>query len=252
MRIFISVLLFCVIGAASVWALSSEDFSLYQKANEAYRQAKYQEAIRIYEDLTERNPHQSSLLYNLANTYYRTRQLGKAILFYERALMIEPRHLDARSNLDYVISLLEYRVEDKRNWYIKTGEKLLERFTEEEVIVLLALCYGLFMGVWSLALFFRGGMPWGWKRKTILGLTVISLLLFLAKNLETRIFRDAIVVSQEAEVRYGPSDSDQTAFRLGEGIKVYVLDRRPEWSRIILVNGKGGWVRNHQVMEVIQ
>jgi len=52
-------------------------------------------------------------------------------------------------------------------------------------------------------------------------------------------------------VRYGPSSGDQVAFRVGEGIKAYVVDRSEGWSRIILVDGQGGWVRGNQIAEVV-
>ena len=72
----------------------------------------------------------------------------------------------------------------------------------------------------------------------------------LAKQIDTSVMRDAIVMSKEAEVRYGPSENDQVAFRLGEGLKVYVVDHREDWSRVILVNGDGGWVQSNQIAEV--
>ena len=68
-----------------------------------------------------------------------------------------------------------------------------------------------------------------------------------AKNVQAHWLRGAIVTAREAQVRYGPSESDQLAFRLGEGLKLYVMDHREEWSRVLLVNGESGWVRNDQI-----
>jgi tetratricopeptide (TPR) repeat protein len=251
MQMCLSLVLFLApwLFAGAAW--TDADSMQFGKANEAYRKADYQSAIKLYGDLTAIHSRNATLHYNLANSFYRDGRLGESILHYERALRIEPRNADIRNNLAFVQSMLEYRVEDTRNWYVRTGEQILMRFTEREVVIFTALCYALLVGSWCVALFFRSGAPWSWRRKSALVVLLIALVLLFSKNLETRFFRDAIVLDDEVEVRYGPSDADQTAFRLGTGLKVYVVDRRPEWSRILLVNGKGGWVRNRRLAEVI-
>jgi SH3-like domain-containing protein len=37
---------------------------------------------------------------------------------------------------------------------------------------------------------------------------------------------------------------------MGEGIKVFVMDRREDWSRVLLTNGESGWVRDSDIAEV--
>ena len=80
-------------------------------------------------------------------------------------------------------------------------------------------------------------------------MVLIFLALMGAKNVQAHWLRGAIVTAKEGQVRYGPSESDQLAFRLGEGLKLYVMDRREEWSRVLLTNGESGWVRNDQIEE---
>ncbi len=248
-----------LVWTTSLWAiallpgsqsLSETDNRLYEQANQAYQEGNFDQAAELYEQLAENYPAHAAFEYNLANSYYRLGKTGRAILHYERALVDDPRHEDSRSNLNYVNSMLEYRIADERNWYIRAGERVLKWFREKELFALVLLFYFFLMSGWVFSLFFQPGEPWRWKRKTIAVLLVIAFGLFGAKQFETRIFRDAIVLVQEAEVRFGPSESDQTAFRIGEGVKVYVLDHRNEWSRIALANGKGGWMRQNQLEEV--
>ena len=92
--------------------------------------------------------------------------------------------------------------------------------------------------------------PLGGVARYLGGLLAVLCVLFVAKHVETHIIRDAIVLAKEAEVHYGPSIHDQVAFRLGEGLKVYVLDSRKDWSRILLNNGESGWVKNKEIAEV--
>jgi len=237
--------------STQAWSLSSEDAAQFEKANNLYREKQFLEASRIYEVLSSQYPKTAAFYFNLGNSQFRSRNIGKSILAYERALMLDPRNSDIQNNLAYVRGQLEYRIDDKRNWYIRAGEKALQHFTEEEIRALFLLSFALFAMSWSFVLFFsKGDKSWGWKRKTLLGMTILFFLLAIAKQIETSVIRDAVVMNKEAQVRYGPSDTDRLAFKLGEGLKVFVVDHREDWSRIILVNGEGGWVKSDQIAEV--
>lgn len=251
--VFLGALFLGALPVGSSAARAQQDSAeVFKTANTAYRSGNFEAAAEGYQSLLGEHSTDPAILYNFGNTYYRLGKLGPSILFYERALLTDPRDADIRKNLNFVQSLLEYRVEDTRNWYLKAGENLLGHFTEHEIRLLTAFCYLLFASSWGLAVFLRRNQGWGWLRKSLAGLTVLAVLLLTGKHFETRIIRDAVVMTNDAEVRYGPSSSDQLAFRIGEGLKVYVIDKRTGWSRILLTNGQGGWILSDHVEEVIQ
>jgi len=225
----------------------AEDFA---DANRHYREGRFKEAAAIYKRLADAHPEAAAYAYNLGNSLYRTGRLGEAVLAYERARLAEPRDPDIRRNLAYLKSLLEYRIEDKRNWYLKAGEGFLKFWTWKEAVFLALFFYFLFIASWAWALLFRRGLPWGGIRKTLLVLALIAASLAAVKKLQMRMAGDAVVLARQAEARYGPSETDQIAFRLGEGLSVYVVDRREGWSRVLLTNGESGWVQNNQIGEV--
>jgi len=244
-------LLLGALQAASVWAaLSSEDAALFEKANKAYYSEKYADAQKVYEDLFKRYPDYGVLAYNLGNTYYRLGKTGPAILAYEKALQRDPRNKDISKNLKQVQTGLQYRIEDKRNWYLKAAEISIQKLTEAEVSLLAALAYFLFVCAFLIPLFLGQGLRFGVVQKAFTLALAIFLMLYAAKRVEMRVIRDAIVMAKKADVRFGPSDGDRIAFRLGEGLKVYVVDRREGWSRIILTNGEDGWIKNNSISEV--
>jgi tetratricopeptide (TPR) repeat protein len=80
------------------FALSAQETTL-QKANALYAQGNFEAAIQQYEMITQIQGISPELYYNLGNAYYRNGQLGKAILNYNRALLIAPHYNDARFNL---------------------------------------------------------------------------------------------------------------------------------------------------------
>ena len=75
------------------------DEGTFAKANQAYAEARFQEAAEGYESLVQSRQWSATLFYDLGNAYYRLGSFGKAILNYERALALDPRHPEAEANL---------------------------------------------------------------------------------------------------------------------------------------------------------
>src|SRR3981081_3475524 len=80
-------------------AVTAADESAFAKANQAYAEARLQEAAESYESLVQSGHWNATLFYDLGNAYYRLGSFGKAILNYERALALDPRHPEADANL---------------------------------------------------------------------------------------------------------------------------------------------------------
>lgn len=231
-------------------SISAEDKQLFQEANQNYKDSEFKKAVEKYQQLANEYPKESAFQYNLGNALFRIKMRGQSILAYERAKVSDPRNKDIRENLRYVNEALEYRVEDKRNWYIQKGDELLMYLRIEEAYLLMSVMLCLLLLSWVYSSYFKGGQPWGWFRKSLLVLFCLCLIVVGLKQVDRNIIRDAIVIAKEADVRYGPSVEDQIAFQLGEGLKVYVIDLRENWSRVILTNKETGWMKNSQIEKV--
>lgn len=242
---FLFSVMFCAVFVPG--SLQADDSAAFEKANQLYQQGNFKEAAKAYQELISASGSSAALFYNLGNSLFRAGETGQAILFYERALRFAPRDPDIRANLAHVRGLLEYRVDDKRNWYVRAAEEWLGYFRSEEIFLVVMAVYLIFLLTAFFCLAYRRGMPWGWWRKTLLAVFLLTLGLAGAKQYDSEVMKDAIVTVEQAEVRYGPSVTDQTAFRLGEGLKAYVVDTRRDWSRIVLVNHEGGWVKNSDI-----
>ncbi len=238
------------ICARSAFAFTAAEAADFQRANKHYRAGEFKEAAKIYETLAEKNPYAGVLYFDLGNAYYRLGNLGSSILAYERALVRDPRNLDIKTNLAYVRNSLEYQVEDKRNWYLRALEQLLKFFTNREASLIAAAALFLFLLSWVFVLYFRPNLPWGPLRKVLLLIAAVTLSFFSAKYFQVQKFGDAIVMAKSAEVRYGPSQSDQVAFKLGEGLKVYVMEDREGWSRVYVASGETGWIADDKIAKV--
>ena len=72
-------------------------------ADAEYAKGNYQQAIVDYEELLQ-NGVSADLYYNLGNAYFRTENITKAILNYERAHMLSPGDEDIQFNLQFARS----------------------------------------------------------------------------------------------------------------------------------------------------
>lgn len=243
--IFLSLLFLGFQGAAG--AVAQKPVAIFQEANAAYRGGDYSKATSLYESLIDMNWKKANVFYNLGNAYFREKRLGLAILNYERAKRMTPRDRDISANLAYVRGLLEYRIEDKRNWYSKMGETIPSAFTMEQTgIVTLTISLLFWIGL-IVSLYTEVTTSWGWGKKSLLVLTLVSLSIWSLKGLHNATVHEAIVIKEQASVRYGPSYKDQAAFKLGEGIKVRVKKTEGEWSQVVLSNGETGWVAEEEI-----
>lgn len=90
---------FTILFLLMVMPLSMASADAFSEALALEKQGKHAEAAASYETMLTQHKPSSSVLFNLGNCYYASRNYGKAILAYERALLINPRANDVRKNL---------------------------------------------------------------------------------------------------------------------------------------------------------
>ena len=76
--------------------------SLVEQGDSAYLKKEYHFAVKYYEDAIAKDGVSAELYYNLGNAYYKSNNLAKAILNYERALKLKANYTDAKENLDFI------------------------------------------------------------------------------------------------------------------------------------------------------
>src|SRR3982750_4886441 len=99
MRIRFAVLLAALVISCLRHGLWAADQDQFARANQAYAEARYDEAAAGYQELVRSGNWNATVFYNLGNAQYRLGNFGQAILNYERALALDPRHPEADANL---------------------------------------------------------------------------------------------------------------------------------------------------------
>ncbi|MBR1784901.1 MAG: SH3 domain-containing protein [Bacteroidales bacterium] len=235
-----TLLLTILLAVAATAAASPAD-----EAAALYSQSRYGEALDLYLGLLGEGYGTAELYYNIGNTYYRMDSLGRAILFYRRALALKPGMDDARQNL----ALAESRTVDRitplpRPFLASWADALLAGVspaTWRLATLLLAalLCAALVV----MRLGSRRGL-----RKAALIVAAVAALLFaaaLALSLATAsrrdARRDAVVLPQSVAVKSSPSQQGTDVMILHEGTLLTVTDSLSGWYKTRLADGSTGW-----------
>ncbi len=215
-------------------------------ANQAYQKKDFTTAIQQYEAILQQGYHSEALYYNLGNSYYRTNDLGKAVLNYERALLLDPNDADTQHNLQLVQSQLQDEIEPLPTFFLTTWWNMLGGLLPAQVWSILALIF-LWMGIAGLTLWLLGRVrqykKWGFIAG--ISLLIISLLGFtLANDRINQIQHSSrgVVLQKEIVLRSAPDTQSKEVFLLHAGATVQVLDQIGDWYKVSLRDGMQGWL----------
>lgn len=235
-------------------AAKQVDNATKAEADSAYIRNDFAAAIQIYENLLQQGE-SAEVYYNLGNSYYKTDDIARAILNYERALLLSPGNADIRANLEIARSKTVDKVEPVPEIFFVTWIKSLINSQSSDAWARTAIVFFLLLLVsFSVFLFTR---QLKWKKVGFAG-SILFLIVVIVANVFASTQKsyltdrkDAIILSPSVTVRSTPSESGTSLFVLHEGRKVEIKDgSMREWKEIRLEDGKVGWVPA-TVVEVI-
>mgnify|MGYP002709029981 CR=1 FL=1 len=142
-------LLFVVIGILPIYSQTT-----LTQANEAYGQEDYITAIELYEQTLREQGVSSDLYYNLGNAYYKHNEFAKAILNYERALLLNPGNEDARFNLEMANTHIVDKIDPVGKFFLSVWIDSLRNFLSSNTWAVIGIVsFLLFIGGLYLYLF---------------------------------------------------------------------------------------------------
>jgi tetratricopeptide (TPR) repeat protein len=241
-----------VLSAQSVPTLQREATDM---AAQLYQDGDYVGAVEAYEGVLAAGFESDDLFYNLGNAYFKSGELGRSILNWERALVRTPGDADAIANLE-LASQLTVDVVDPlpRFWLLSVASWILTFIPRSLLIFSVSLSWvALTVGGVSKILA-RGG----WVASFSRGLVLIGGAAFLVLGTDLALreigvgqSHRAVILAEAVPVRAAPADDDDLIlFEIHEGTRVRIDQQSGEWAEVVLDDGKVGWVRI-EVMAVI-
>lgn len=224
-------------------------------AAQAYRSQDYKQSIALYEELIAQGKSEdkvsAQLYYNLGNAYFRDNQLGRAILCYERALLLDPGDGDIRHNLRFAQNRTVDRIDTAANLFLTNWFRgIRNMFSSGQWGTMGIIFFILFLVCVGVYLFMR----LLWARKSAFYAGIVLFLLAITANVfafsqkNERVRKDsAIVMSGAAAVNASPDSHSNQLFELHEGTKVRIRNNDGNWFEIQISDGSVGWIRQQDV-----
>lgn len=219
-------------------SLHASDEGGFPAANQAYGEGRFQEAAEGYEGLVQSGKSNATLFYDLGNAYYRLGNFGKAILNYERALALEPRHPEAQANL---------RLASDEARALELRSERIERYAAVGTVKQFTIASAF--SFWT-ALFIAVHL-WLSRRRSAsrIALIALSLVVCGASIFGIHTLEDgthgnalAVITAKQVEARLATADNAKSVLLLPAGSEIKILSERGDWVYAALPNDQRGWI----------
>ncbi len=231
---------------------SLSSFSMTKsEADSAYVAGQYQKAIKGYETLLEKGA-SAELYYNLGNAYYRTEDITRAIINYERASLLSPGDRDIRFNLQLARSkTIDKIVPESEMFFVDWYHELVNLMSVDGwaysailsliLVIVFFLLYLFSSKIWLRKIGFFGGV-------LILVFFILSNIFANVQKHELIHRKGAIVIVPSVTIKSTPANNGTDLFILHEGTKVTIKDASmKDWKEIRLADGKEGWIESKKI-----
>lgn len=194
--------------------------------------AGFKKATEQYEGLIEKGFINGQIYYNLANSYYRQGQPGKAMLFYNRSAKLIPRNSELKENIKLVKTEFEDKeLSGKAPGIVKAMFFWYFLFNLNESTIFALSFYIAFMICILVYIFIR----YEWIKSLCTGFgiaMIVAGISFGIKFYNEQVNVKGIVISKECSVRYGPGEEYEPKFLIHEGAEFLVEDESNEWYKV--------------------
>lgn len=240
MRKMILLLALCALAPC----LRADDATLQARAQDAYAKGEYAQALHLYDSLCIMRS-SAALFYNIGNCHMKLGDIPNAVLYYERAIRLQPGADDIQANLDQARSKVVDRVNELpaltlgSAWDKVRGGKDVDQWARRSlwaclITAMLAIACVVLRSKTLKRMAIGAGVVVG-----LFTITATAFAYFRKSEVTDR--SEAIIMSPKVDVRGEPREGSTTVFVLHEGTKVVVLQEQNGWTEIRLGNGSVGW-----------
>ncbi len=223
----------------------------FKKAVEYYSSGNYSEALTIWKELYNNGYRSAELAYNIGNSYFKLDSIPGAVLFYERAYLLDPADEDINYNLQIARSRVTDKIEEiPELFFIKWYDFLSIVLSANAWAKISLSAFLLFLVSLSVFLYsskYSYKVTGFWFALTMVFLSVVSFSFSVRNKTLVHDSHQAVIYSPVVSGKSSPDDSGTDLFVLHEGTKVSVEDEVGGWYEIRLSDGNKGWVHSTDI-----
>jgi len=223
------------------------------KANQAYKQELYNEALKLYLQEAEETGVSSSLYCNIGDTYYRLKDNVHAVLYYERALLLDPSNSDARFNLEFVRGKMELPDDAGDSWFSNWVDQTVSHLSSNTWAIIAIVTFLLFLAGVAAYLFLNNVAV---RKVGFFGGALMLVLSLLANLSAFHVYNKAtsgngaIIMPESVTLSNAPRaprDKQEEAFELRQGTRVEIVDSISDktsgkWLQVTTAGGHKAWI----------
>jgi len=224
----------------------AQNNAIFEQGKQQYKAEKFQEAINNWMKIIDGEEHSSALYFNIANAHYKLNSIGSSIYYYEKALQLAPNDSDILNNLAFAQNATVDAIEPlPKTLFAKWDTTLSNGLTFNGwawVAVVCAILFSIFFLGYYFSIYTQR------KRLLFVGSIVTIVILLIGFTMSFRTYtkqikdQPAIVLAESVNIKSNPTLKSETSFVLHEGTKVQIITNDEEWHRIVLADGKDGWI----------
>ena len=218
--------------AATLGAYAADE-PLWEDATADYAAGNWQEALEKYLEIEQLGHVSDKLYYNIGNAYYKTGNLGESILYWERALKMNPAYADAKYNLNIARESVLDRIETVPEFILAKWVRDAKYMLSSDAWAWVALALMLLVALCLLGFRYfhgRGARRFAFVMACIFLLAAIGAFIFAwSERGDVTSERDAVVMIPVSSVKSSPGEDGKSLFILHEGTKIQVLDELGDW-----------------------
>ena len=216
------------------------------KANKAYTEGFYANAAELYKSIINAGYESADLYYNLGNACYKQNDFTSSILYYEKALKLDPGNEDVNYNLNVANSRISDKIEPLPElFYRRWLNTLISQLSTDEwakagiACLIIAILLGTVYVASRVLILRKLGF---WTGLSSFLLSLIFLLFALGSYTSVKSDLSAIVSNPTVTIKSSPDEKSTDIFVLHEGSKVRLIDHIGNWYEIKIANGSVGWL----------
>ena len=239
--------------------LAAEDISrLFHEASSMFAEADklassdpdkakslYQKSIARFDRIIkEGGIENGKLYYNIGNTYFRIKDIGRAILYYRRAEQYLGNDINLQQNLEFARNTRKDQIKEKQKTKIlKTLFFWHYDLSAKTRLILFTLSFGLLWTFAAIYIFIKKPV-FKWMISITAALSLLFAGSFIIEYITLQKSIPGVIIRQQVIARKGNSESYEKSFKepLHAGTEFTLLEHRGSWLRIELPDARTCWL----------
>ena len=246
MKLKARYLLFIILILLFAAEIKSQDTEKFSLGVASYSSGNYEQALQFWMDIYNTGYRSASLNYNIGNTYFKMNDIPNAILFFERAYLLDPADENINYNLEVARTLVVDRFQEIPELFFIKWYKLISLILSTNTWAIISisgfiLCL-LFLSLYIYSSKYSLKVLGFWLALSLIVISLVSISFSIKNKSLVYSGNTAIIMDPQVAGKSSPDISGTDLFVLHEGTKVMIGDKVGEWYEIKLSDGNKGWI----------